>query len=187
MKQKANLLVIVALIMAVAANAQKDTIYLKKESKKHLFTDRPPQALFAELGGAGLIFSANYDRRFNKQVDGLGFRVGLGYSFLNDFKFTTLPIGLNYLIGNSERGHYFEAGLNGTLMFVGGSSNRYGSYNTFGSTIIPYNSTQFLTSVALGYRSQPIKGGFNFRAGIMPMLLKGDAELNIYLSLGYNF
>lgn len=186
MNLKANLLLMTLLIMVNVSNAQKDTIYLKKESQKKIFTDRPPQAIYAELGGAGLAFSANYDRRFNQQVDGLGFRIGLGYSFQNDFKFTSLPIGINYLLGNSDRGRYFEVGLNATLMFVG-SYNNYSSYNYIGNVIIPYNSTQFVTSINLGYRSQPIRGGFNFRAGITPLLLKGEPGIGAYLSFGYNF
>jgi hypothetical protein len=187
MKFKANILLLAALAIGFIANAQRDTIYLKKESKKKIFTDRPPQAFYAELAGAGLGFSANYDRRFNQKVDGLGFRVGLGYSFQNDFKFTSLPLGVNYLIGNSDKGRYFEAGLNGTLMFVGSSNNNYTSYNYFGNSRIPYNSTQFVTTINLGYRSQPIRGGFNFRAGLTPMLLNGETEISAYLSFGYNF
>ena len=64
---------------------QQDTIHLRKQSlSDHLVTDRPPHALFMELGGTGLALSMNYDTRFSKRVDGLGIRMGLGFSFTKD-------------------------------------------------------------------------------------------------------
>ena len=37
------------------------------------------QSFYAELGGPGILFSANYDTRFKKSPFGLGGRVGLGF------------------------------------------------------------------------------------------------------------
>ena len=163
----------------------QDTVYLRKEGKKKVFTDRPPQAVFAELGGAGLFFSGNYDRRFNKQTDGLGWRAGLGYNFESNYKFTTLPIGINYLAGDKNRGRYFEVGVNSTLLFA--SNNNYNNYNLVGNIYIQPGSTILITIFNIGYRSQPTKGGFNFRGGISPYFIKNETAITGYLSFGYNF
>lgn len=163
----------------------QDTIYLKKEGKKKVFTDRAPQAIFAELGGAGLYLSANYDRRFKQQTDGFGWRAGLGYSFDNYFRFTTLPVGINFLAGNKVKGRFFEAGFNETLLFAG--SSKYVSYNLIDDVYINPNSTTLITTLNVGYRSQPTKGGVNFRTGLSPYLIQGNTGINFYLSFGYNF
>lgn len=39
------------------------------------------QAIYTELGGAGLVLSLNYDTRLTKKEGGLGMRGGIGYSF----------------------------------------------------------------------------------------------------------
>ena len=187
MTLKVTILLFLVLNISVVAIAQSDTVFLKKEAKHRIITDRPPQAFYAELGGPGPFYSANYDRRFNNRLDGWGFRAGIGYSFMEEFKVVSFPVGINYLVGDSRRGRYFEVGLNETVMMVGSSPYDNNSYNYFSDNNIPNNSTQFLTSVNLGYRSQPVKGGFNFRGGLLPLLFRGNAAMSIYISLGYNF
>lgn len=168
--------------------AQQDTVFLKRESQKKIITDREPQAVFAELGGAGIAFSANYDRRFNKQIGGLGYRIGIGYSFDNSFKFTTIPVGINYLLGDKVKGRFFEVGLNGTLLFASKDNfnNGYGDIFSIGNVDVT-NKTLFITSIVMGYRSQPTKGGFNFRGGLLPFIVQGEPGIGAYLSFGYNF
>lgn len=74
----------------------QDTIYLKKEGKRKIFTDRPPQSLFAEVAGPAFVpMSISYDARFKKQIGGLGWRAGIGYSFSSySVNFTVIPINL---------------------------------------------------------------------------------------------
>lgn len=164
----------------------QDTVHLKKVSRDRIVTDRSPQVIFAELGGNGIILSANYDRRFSKTVDGLGLRFGLGYSFSSDEKFATLPLGINYLLG--KKGRYFEMGLGGTFIFVNSSWKRYSDVFYIGDAEITANgSTLFAKMINVGYRRQPINGGFNFRGGVSPFFLKGAASMGAYLSVGYNF
>lgn len=163
----------------------QDTVYLKKEAKKKVITDREPQAIYAEVGGAGVYFSANYDRRFKKQTDGLGWHAGLGYSFDNYFRFTTLPVGINFLAGNKVKGRFFEVGFNETLLFAG--SSNYTSYSIIDDVYIEPNTTTLITTLNVGYRSQPTKGGVNFRTGLSPYLITGNTGINFYLSFGYNF
>jgi len=162
----------------------QDTIHLRKDIRKSIVTDRQPQALYAELGGAGVAFSVNYDRRFGDRLDGLGWRAGIGYSFDNFSRFTSLPLGINYLKGNARLGRYFEMGVNETLVFVAGGSH-------FGDAFFindqALSGTVLVNSMHFGYRSQPPTGGFNFRAGLMPCLISGSSGMGVYFSMGFNF
>jgi len=167
-------------------NAQ-DTIYLKRDARKKIVTDRPPQTLFVELGGPGITYSANYDTRFFNQTDGLGGRIGLGYNFGGNIPTTTIPIGINYLSGDYKRGHFFEAGINETVVLANFSSEYYNHDNGFFTTDNSGHQTLLLTSFTFGYRSQPVAGGFCFRAGIMPYIIQNKSNLSVYASFGFNF
>ena len=182
------LLTIIFVISTGIALCQ-DTVHLRSLAKHKVYTDREPQVWFAELGGPG-IFSANYDRRLEKRTDGVGIRVGLGYSFDNNFKFTTIPFGVNYLLGHTNNGHFLEVGVNETLIMIGANNttNVYvtPSYSIAGQSV-EANQTYTMTTFCLGYRSQPNQGGFNFRAGLMPVFFKGSTNFGAYLSFGYNW
>ena len=67
------------------------------------------KAVYGELGGNGLVFSANYDMRFTKTDGGFGFRVGIGFAAASDVSVVTFPIGLNYLTGKGP--HHMELGI----------------------------------------------------------------------------
>ncbi len=89
--------------------------------KSELPNDRA-KCVFGEIGGNGLLISANYDVRFARKQNGLGARAGLGYIAdpFGDADGITIPLGLNYLAGN--RGHYLEAGIGATYFSIKGSS-----------------------------------------------------------------
>ncbi len=137
----------------------------------------PAKAFFFELGGPG-IASVNYDMRFTKSESGFGGRVGVGGFSLSDgsekFGVVFVPVGVNYLIGKDSR-NYFELG--GGVTFVS-SSDSYSNEN--------FNST--FGHLNFGYRLQPAKGGFFFRATMNPIFGKGFF-LPAYggLSFGYKF
>jgi hypothetical protein len=175
---------ILAVCFSTVSGYSQDTIHLKRQAlSDRLITDRAPQAIYTELGGAGLLLSLNYDSRFSKRVDGLGFRVGVGYSFTNDPSFFTVPVGLNYLLGRN--GNYFEVGAGVT--YVGLSSNNGDAFVSIGNNDLT-NKTSFLfTTISFGYRRQPINGGFNFRGGFTPVFVEGQSGIAPYISLGYNF
>ncbi|HEY4336631.1 MAG TPA: hypothetical protein VGM89_12055 [Puia sp.] len=164
----------------------QDTLRLKGQMQRdHIVTDRPPQLIYGELGGAGLVFSVNYDARFQKRPDGLGWRLGVGYSFTTDPTFITVPFQLNYLVGRN--GHYFEVGAGVTYVDVSQiDPNDY--YSIFsGSDASNQKRSLLLGTMSFGYRSQPLHGGFNFRGGLIPIFGAGGAGLSFYISLGYNF
>lgn len=178
------ILTVLTLCLSTGTGYGQDTIHLKRQAlSERLVTDRAPQAVFTELGGAGLLVSLNYDSRFTKRVDGLGFRVGIGYSFTNDPSFVTVPVALNYLLG--RKGNYFEIGAGVTYVTL--SSNNGNEFISIGNNDLN-NKTSFLfETISFGYRRQPVNGGFNFRGGFTPLFVEGQSGIAPYISLGYNF
>lgn len=118
----------------------------------------PAKAVYAEVGGPGLL-SINYDMRLAKKNDGFGFRAGFGGWSINDSKLVLVPLGINYITSKNTR-DYFEAGAGTTIVS-----------NSSGSGSGPFKSSfGFLT---LGYRKQPVDGGYFFRASLVPVFGKG--------------
>lgn len=149
-------------------------------------TDVVPKNFFVEAGGAGLSpLSFNFETRFARQLNGLGFRVGVSYFGLGSQGFATLPAQINYMLGS--RGRYFEMGAGATLF--------YGYSGLFGGSDSNKNSrTKLIGTLTFGYRYQPVKGGFTFRAGFTPVFTTdgGDGGFVFipyipYISLGYSF
>src|SRR4026207_1687902 len=79
--------------------AQVDTVRLKNIQKNTavIVTDRPPQAVYIQIGGSAPLFSINYDRRFSKRVNGLGFAAGIGYYGESGASLFSIPASINYL------------------------------------------------------------------------------------------
>jgi len=179
---KLLLLTLMATLVAFAANSQ-DTIHLGKQPKlkadnqrdDNIVTNRPPQALYAELYGRGLIYSLNYDRRFNKKLTGFGFSAGFGALAIDGEGFIAIPLSINYLAGN--KGRYFEAGAGVTFANAGTIA-----INDFSS-----GDGVVLATATLGYRRQPVNGGLNFRAGLNFLAGGGVFIPYPYVGLGYNF
>lgn len=174
------------LVFCFSAFAQRDSITLKKaavpedsvslKQNGYTVTDRPPQAIYAELFGKAIIFSVNYDRRFSKRTDGLGFMVGLGYVESDGASLFSLPFSLNYLLG--KKGKFLELGAGAT--YLSGSATDISNISSSGSS--------FIGNLTIGYRSQPEHGGFMFRAGITPFFFKNNfLPYYPYVSFGYNF
>ena len=133
--------------------------------------------VFFELGGQGLQYSVNYDTRFSDRRNGFGGRLGLGYFSLKGREATTIPISLNYLLGNGQ--HFADFGLGATLLLSNGSKP-----DMFESS--PTRSLVYTTNIS--YRFQPIQKGLSLRAGVGPVF-NYDFNLVFYfgLSLGYTF
>jgi hypothetical protein len=132
-------------------------------------TNITPQALFANIGGSALLISVNYDRRFEKRTDGLGFKVGVNITPYGSSGVDIYALGINHLFGNNKNGKFLETGINYT--FVSSKNNK------------PYS----FPSLNLGYRSQPVNGGRFFAVGLSPMLIKNNFFPLPYISGGFNF
>jgi hypothetical protein len=116
------------------------------------------QNIFVELGGPGLLLSANYDTRFVNRHDGIGGRIGAGYVSISDNSLLTIPVQLNYLLGKNNR--YFEIGIGATFVNSKGDENDFLSFDDAKGTI---------GTMTFGYRYQPEDGGFHFRAALTPL------------------
>ena len=141
----------------------------------HFTSAQSAQSVYFELGGPG-IASFNYDTRFSGREGGIGGRIGVGYSkFVTDgIAQVYLPLGINYLLGKDKR-HYFEIGGGFTPVFNSSPEGNSAISNSFAHLV-------------LGYRFQPIKKGFTFRAFICPVY--GNGVFVPYyagLSGGYKF
>jgi hypothetical protein len=117
-------------------------------------------AVYLELFGNGLTYSLNYDMRFSGKPDGIGGRAGIGYFAIDGISLATVPLMVNYLMG--KNGKYFEIGAGATYLAAADRQNS----NPTGSPI--NRGTGWIGSLSFGYRSQPVDGGFLFRAGVTP-------------------
>ncbi|QDH79685.1 hypothetical protein FKX85_11815 [Echinicola soli] len=163
---KKILIVAVGLLLAVHVSAQER---------------KSPRAenVFAEFGGPGL-FTFNYDTRFKGESTGLGARAGIGYIAIDNYNLLTIPIGLNYLMGNEDDGKYFEVGINATFTSA--------EDNLFEDDDPEADGSMVLGSLVFGYRKQPNDGGFTFRAGLSPYFSSNYFYPFVpYLSFGYAF
>jgi hypothetical protein len=154
-------------------------------------TSRPDEnslaqtSFYAELGGPGILFSANIDRRFSKSNLGLGGRIGIGfvsgdlstdpYGYYEQSSVATFPVQLNYIFGKPTSPHSFEVGAGFTLT---GKEVWIMDFS---------EPSAFYTTASFMYRRQPVNGGFSWRIGFTPILAKGYIQPSGAVSVGYNF
>lgn len=153
-------------------------------------------SFFAELGGPGILFSANYDTRFKQSRLGLGGRVGIGFVSAYDEYYDpntgmyygegeqtaiTFPVQLNYIFGKQNSPHTFEVG--GGLTYVSKKLNIM-DFDAYDSED---QRTQLFGTFCFMYRRQPINGGFSWRIGFTPLVGAGNIQLFGGASVGYNF
>ncbi len=194
---KKNILLLLLLCVAHVGISQQEEKFYKPST----------QSAYLELGGAGLIYSFNYDFRFNPdQVDSWGMRVGLGgYGTSND-SFFSVPVMVNKLYGKGP--HFFEMGMGFTFFTfdensfsnytycVSGSFDANGNYicNQYSDdaayqVILPVDGNPSLMgTLSLGYRRMPVDGGFMWKASLTPVFNNnGFWPLFVGVGLGYAF
>jgi hypothetical protein len=172
-----RLILLALLIVSVPAAAQVDTVRLKQNSlTSRIVTDRPPQAVYFQLGGSGPFLSVNYDRRFGKRVNGLGFTTGIGFWGETGASLFSVPLSLNYLAGRKT--HFLELAAGTTFL----KASTWGDYFS-----VEGGGTGFIYHASIGYRHQPTTGGFFFRGGVSPLFGQGEYATWFYLGFGYNF
>jgi hypothetical protein len=151
-------------------------------------------SFFVEGGGPGLLYSLNYERIVENVI---GLRAGVSYQSFTassggssaSATFVTVPVIVSYL-GVSSGNHSLELGGGGTMVFASGSASG-GGLASSGSGLIP------LGTAIIGYRRQPLNGGFQFRIGLEALVGKGLALSNpdptklgvlpwMYMSLGFS-
>jgi len=175
---KPGLLILFTFISSILF-AQKDTVKLRdiQKSQKSIVTDRPPQAVYFQFGGSGPLLSVNYDRRFGKKVNGVGFTAGIGFFKVDQVSIFSIPVSLNYLIG--RRSSFLEVAA-GTTFITATAFNFYDENERSAGS-------GFIHHINLGYRYQPSAGGFFFRGGISPLFAQEVFVTSYYLGFGHNF
>jgi|GEM_PF-925322 len=149
--------------------------FVKSAVDLNIETMKRAQNVFAELGAQGLLFTANYDTRFGKRRNGIGGRIGIGAIGVDETTLVTVPVSLNYLLGNGK--NFFEIGLGATYGRLSSDEDSF-----FGS------GDEVIGTMAFMYRLQPISSGFSFRGGFTPVF--GSSGFIPYyggISLGYTF
>jgi hypothetical protein len=134
-------------------------------------------SVYVELAGNSLFYSVNYDRLFNKKVSG---RLGVMTAGAGDVSLTAVPLVGNYLFGSGS--HRFEVGAGPQLFLVSVDTE-----NADGFGGIDEDGTAIAGTATLGYRYQPMDGGFQFRIGFTPSFSQFGFLPWAGLSLGYAF
>lgn len=164
----------------------------------------PTQSVFVEIGGPSLVYTFNYDFRFDKSnMNSWGLRAGAGGFKLSEESLLTVPLQVTRLFGRGK--HYFEIG--GGFTFINYKST-YTSYSysydaatgehieTFTqesrkdwSFILDIDKTpNVMGTLNFGYRRIPVNGGFTFRANLTPIFNNnGFWPLFAGVGLGYAF
>jgi hypothetical protein len=153
-------------------------------------------SFYAELGGPGILFSMNYDKRFKKNtIGGWGGRLGLGFVGIDESIYTptggggyyysgrrksvaTFPLQVNYLFTKPNSKHAFEVG--GGATFTSKKVDIFDYQNEDNSSVV-YGTFSF------AYRKVPLDGGFSWRIGFTPIITKGYIQESAAVSIGYNF
>ena len=168
-------------------------ISISVHSQGELKSKVPGQTSFyAEVGGPGILFSANYDRRFKPSNLGLGGRVGLGFvtAYSNSFdtinyyyyggrqvSALTVPLQVNYIFGKGSSPHTFEVGAG--ITYVSKKLDIFNFYKNERSNL--FGTFSFM------YRRQPKDGGFTWRIGFTPLLANGYIQASAAAGVGFNF
>lgn len=131
-------------------------------------------SIYAEGLGSGLTYSVNYERLVHTDV---GVRAGLSYmSFSSSASaggatasssstWLAFPLTASYL-GISSGSHALELGGGATVIYTSGSAEAMGA-SASASGMTAYGD------VLVGYRLQPVDGGFQFRVGFTGLVGKG--------------
>lgn len=143
------------------------------------------KSFYAELGGPGILFSANIDTRFTKSNLGIGARLGIGFvtddfgnlSYSEPKSVLTVPFQVNYIFGKSNSVHSFEVGAGAT--FVGKKIDIFSYDDT--------NPKSVFGTASFMYRRQPEEGGFSWRIGFTPIVAGSYVQASGGVSVGYNF
>jgi hypothetical protein len=145
-------------------------VYQRRRRARVLGERTAYNAVYGEILGAGLFYSLNYDRRIGDvaiRVGGMYFSVTATNSAGDSARATwvAVPLSVSYLGIGSER-NCLEIGAGVTVNHFGGTVDNLGVKSN-GS------ATAFFGHGIIGFRHQPLGGGFFLRAGLSPIIGSG--------------
>ncbi len=136
---------------------------------------RKANSVFLELGGNGVLYSLNYDRLLNKDF---GLKAGVMFMAASEGSSAAaayaVPLTFNYFFGDYSSRLELGAGASFIAAAVGSEGS---SFNGSGTAV----------SFNIGYRYQPMDGGFLFRATFSPFYINSNFIPWGGLSFGYSF
>jgi hypothetical protein len=155
----------------------------------YTFSQNRSKAIFGEILGQTSMISVNFDSRFKKSNEGLGFRVGYGIS--NAFackecdfivlKGNIIPISVNYLLGKKK--HHLELGT-GLTAFI--ASKDSPALPILGLGIGDYSLSKNYGTFTIGYRYYKKSPSLLFGISWVPTYNKYDLNpKNVGISIGY--
>jgi len=158
--KKALILLLLTCISLSGFTQTNDLISLKPQKTN---------SIYLELGGNSFLYSLNYDKLF-RTSDATKIALGAGLEYLtymnadgNDYGASLcLTPAVNLLFGKAS--HNLETGV--SLFLISG-------------TVLP--------AARIGYRYQPVNGGFLFRIGFTPIITTSIFIPWGGISLGYTF
>ncbi|MBL7993469.1 MAG: hypothetical protein JNN25_18670 [Candidatus Kapabacteria bacterium] len=158
----------------LAQTVLQDSVQVAQSTQANVQAERTAkETVFLELLGNGFAYSLNYERFLSEQ-----YAYRIGFSTLPPYYYF-LPLSASYFIGQNE--HRLEMGGGGVLALLPRIQQNV--------SVIP----AFFLVLRLGYRYQPLNGGFNFAVTFTPLW---DVGHNLWsprvspwggISLGWSF
>jgi hypothetical protein len=140
-------------------------------TEKQMQTSASASQVYLEAGGSGIIYTINFDKRFKKEENGWGFRIGLGGAAIDDDGYIAIPAQINYLYGNN--GQYLELGAGASFFSTGD---------------VGFSENTVLANAVIGFRKVPFgKKGFTWRVAFTPFIGAEGFYPWAGVSLGYRF
>lgn len=163
----------------LAQTAVQDSLKLQNSTNASVVTQQEQSStntISVEIGGNALVWlSAHYEYKF---AENFAFKIGLGLLPLS------LAASINGSIGNGD--HRFEYGLGLTFALypvmgihpplIGGAISKS-----------LFSASPFHPTARLGYRYQPVNGGFNFGIAFIPIFYQETIQPYGGISLGWGF
>jgi len=148
-------------------------------------------SIYVEGLGPGILYSINYDRNFDDFVGRIGFSyIGLSASSNSSSggseahaSWITVPLTLTY-VGIGSKKNMLELGAGVTVVHVGAGASTFATTNAKSESD---SETLLFGDLIVGYRLQPLDGGFMLRTGLSPIFGHGIFVPLPYLALGGTF
>lgn len=150
------------------------------------------KVIFAEIGGPSFAYSINFQRSLGSEMS-LNFPARIGLMYLPSFdgydkNIIAAPFGIGMAKQLKNENMFLELKFN----LVPTHYDRGLSGGNGGSQNIDYQATYYMGySAGIGYKYQPIEGGFYFHANVLlnknEYFASGNRDFDIWFGLGLGY